>query len=200
MVTLANQICNMALDLLKEAPMNDYTTETTSEALWFQRNYETCRDAELEKHPWRFAMKRDTLTADATAPEFGWDYRYSKPTDFMRIGYLNYTGDFEGTPLPHEIEGDWILCDQSSSIYLVYVYRVTDPSKHLALFNKALAAQMAVDLAHWLTGKTSMVQVAAAKYDQALRDARRANALLSTPERAYDSDVIAARYSSGFVG
>ena len=42
-----------------------------------------------------------------------------------------------------------------------------------------------------------IVQIAAAAYDMALKRAKRANALLSTPERPYDSDVINARYLTG---
>lgn len=195
MVTSANAICNLALDLLHEATLSDYTTETTSAAKWFQRNYQNALDGELEKHRWMFALKRSSITADATAPSFGWDYRYAKPSDFRRVGYLNYNGDFEADPIPHELEGDWILTNQSATIYLVYVYAITDVTKFNALFVDALAAKMAMKLAHWLTGKANMVQIAAAAYDMALKDARRANILLSTSERAYDSDVISARYT-----
>lgn len=203
MVSLANDICNMALDLLKEATMTDYTTETTPEALWFQREYATSRDAEFEDHPWRFAIKEAIITVDATAPTFsvggggGWSYRYARPADFLRMGYLNYNGDFEADPVPHEIQGDWIYCNQTTSIYLVYIYQITDVTKYYNLFNEALAAKMAMKLANWLTGKTAYVQIAAAAYDLALKRAKRANALLSTPERPYDSDVINARYTSG---
>ncbi len=183
--------------------MHDYTTDTTPEALWFQRNYATSRDAELEDHPWRFALKEAVLTADATAPVFkaagggGWSYRYARPTDLLRIGYLNFNGDFEADPIPHEIQGDWIYCDQVTTIYLAYIWQITDVTKYYNLFNEALAAKMATKIAHWMTGKQAFVQIAAAAYTLALARAKRANALLSTPERPYDSDVINARYTSG---
>lgn len=208
MTITANDVANMALDLLTEAPMTDYTSETTPEALWFQRNFETSRDAEFEEHPWRFAMTRVSLTVNVTAPAFGWSYRYALPSDFMRIGYLNYDGIFENPTIPHEIEGadeadevtaprGWLLCDVSSSIKLVYVRQRTEAEDWASLFVEALAAKMALKLSHWLTGKQSMTQVAALAYSDALKRAKRANALLSTPERPYDNDVIAARYASG---
>lgn len=198
-MTTANDICNMALDVLKEAPLTDYTTDNTSVSRWFVRNYATFRDAELEAHPWRFAMKRAAITVDGTAPDFGWSYRYAVPTDFKRVGYLNYSGVFEADPIPHEVEGSYILTNQSATIDLVYVYAITDTTKFSALFCQALAAAMARALAHWLTGKANMVGIADAAYSQALARARRANALLSTPERPYADDVINARYSSGCI-
>lgn len=205
-IATATDIANQALDLLKEAPMTDYTVDTTPAAKWFRRNFDTARDGELEEHPWRFAVKEAVITVDATPPVFknagggGWSYRYARPTDLMRVAYLNCGGNFEGIPVPHEIQGDWIYCDQSSTIYLAYIWRITDVTKYPALFCEALAAKLATKLAHWLTGKQTMVQVAAAAYVEALRRAKRANALLSTPERAYDSDVIAARYLGGTYG
>lgn len=208
MTITANDVANMALDLLVEAPMTDYTIETTPEALWFQRNFATARDAEFEEHPWKFAATRIALTVDVTAPSFGWYYRYALPSDFMRIGYLNDQGIFEYPPIPHEIEGadeadeatapkGWLLCNVSTTIKLVYIRQRTEAEDWSSLFTEALAAKMAVKLSHWLTGKQSMTQVAMAAYDLALKRAKRANAFLSTPERAYDSDVIAARYTSG---
>lgn len=195
-MSTANDICNMALDVLKEAPLTDYTTDNTSVSRWFVRNYATFRDAELEAHPWRFAMTRATASADAAAPTFGWKYKYAKPAGLLRIVQMNSSGYFEYDPIPHELEGDWILTDQSSTIYLVYVQQITDPTKHTNLFNQALAAAMARALSHWLTGKANMVAIADAAYKEALARARRANALFSTPERAFDSDVINARYCS----
>ncbi len=207
MTLTATDIANMALDLLHEAPLTDYTTDGTRVAEWFVRNYATCRDAEFEAHPWRFAMTRVSITVDSTAPAFGWSYRYALPSTFMRIGYLNYDGVFENPPIPHEIEGadeadevaapkGWLLCDVGSAIKLVYVRQITEAEDLSMLFAEALAANMARKLSHWLTGKANMVQIADAYYKEAMTKARKANALLSTPERAYADDVIAARYTT----
>lgn len=207
MTLTKTSICNMALDLLKEAPLTDVDVDGTPESEWLVRNFDVCRDAELEAHPWRFAMTRVSITVNVTAPAFGWSYRYALPADFLRIGYLNYDGIFENPPIPHEIEGadeadevtapmGWLLCDVGSSIKLVYVRQRTEAEDLPNLFAEMLAANLAMKMANWMTGKSSYVQIAAGYYDAALKKARRANALLSTPERAYDNDVIAARYSS----
>ena len=66
-------ICNMALDILKEAPISSLT-DVRPIASWLNRNFATQRDAALSLANWNFALTRTTLAADATAPAFGWDY------------------------------------------------------------------------------------------------------------------------------
>ncbi len=213
MTLSATDVCNMALDILHEAPLTAYTTDGTRVANWFVRNYETMRDAEFEAHPWVFARADVSITVNATAPAFGWLYRYALPSDFMRIGYLNYDGYFEQIPIPHAIASadpadvadlaaapkGWLYCDVGSAVKLTYIRQITDPSRWAKLFVQAHAAGMARQLSHWLTGKAAFVQIADALYKEAMTKARRANLLLSTPERAYDSDVISARWATGCI-
>lgn len=53
-------VANLALDILREAPITSFT-DGTPEANWLARNYATARDAELREHPWRFALKRKKI-------------------------------------------------------------------------------------------------------------------------------------------
>lgn len=196
MPTTNTSICNLAFDILTQAPMTDITTDGTPEANWFVRNFEPTRDAELRKNPWKFSLKRATISVDASAPAFGWSYRYALPADCIRMLPLTYDGEFEGPPIPHEIEAGWILTDEPTSIKVRYIYQVTDPTKFDPLFVQALAARLAMHAAHRFTGKQSMIATAGELYGEAIAEARRANALEATPERPYDDDVIAARYAS----
>ena len=77
-------IWNMALDLLREQPLAAITDEKAT-AKWLTRNYDQQRDYLLERLPWKFALDRDEIAADATAPAWGWSYRYLLPTDALRI-------------------------------------------------------------------------------------------------------------------
>lgn len=202
MPTTNTSICNLALDILTQAPMTDIATDGTPEANWFVRNFEPIRDAELRKNPWKFAIKRATITADATAPAFGWSYRYALPSGCLRLLPVRYDGEYEYPLVPHEIEADastgvpWILTDQTTPLYVRYIYQVTDATKFDPLFVQALAARLAMHAAHRFTGKQSMIATAGELYGEAIAEARRANALEATPERPYDDDVIAARYAS----
>lgn len=187
-------VWNQALDLLKEAPFRS-TTDNTSVSRWFERNYATIRDAVTRAYPWNFARARASLTADATAPDFGWAYRFALPADCLRPMPLTVDGEWEGQPIQHEVEGGYILTDDPGPVYLRYIAQKTDPADWEPLFVRALAGALAAQAAHWMTGKASFVQIADAQYQGALREARRIDASEGTMERAYDSDVISARYS-----
>lgn len=201
MPTTKTSICNLALDILKEGVATDVDTDATPEANWFVRNFEPTRDSELRKNAWKFAIKRATLTVDATAPAFDWLYRYALPSGCLRLLPLRYDGVYEGSEIPHEIEAHsdgvlYILTNQPTSLKVRYIYQVTDVTKFDPLFVEALAARLAMKSAHRFTGKQSMVATAAEMYNEAIFEARRANALEATPERPYDDDVIAARYTA----
>lgn len=189
-------ICNLALDILHEGPFTDVDADNTANSRWFVRNYEVTRDAEVRKHVWNFAKKRSTLTVDGAAPTFGWSYRYAIPSDCLRVLKLRYDGEFENPSIRHEVEAGYILCDQATSLYLLYIFQITDTTKFDPNFVEALAARLAMKAAHRFTGKQSMVQVAASFYADAIAEARLTNAIEGTPERPYDDDVIAARYST----
>lgn len=188
-------ICNLALDILHEGPFTDVDADNTANSRWFVRNYEVTRDAEIRKHVWNFAKKRASLTADGTAPTFGWSTRFAVPSDCLRVLQLRYDGEFEGPHVPHEVEAGYILTDQSTTLYLLYLFQITDTTKFDPNFVEALAARLAMKAAHRFTGKQSMVQVAASFYADAISEARLANAIEGTPQKAYDDDVIAARYN-----
>ena len=73
-------ICNEALDLLGAATITALT-QNSKEARLCNRNYELVRDSVLRAHPWNTAVTRKNLPQDATAPDFGFTYQYTLPTD-----------------------------------------------------------------------------------------------------------------------
>ncbi len=88
------KICNMALDLLHEAPLTNYLTDDTPESRWFVRNYAETRDALLEEKAWRFAIKRREIT----------------PTNFLLAGLTSIsgaTGVLSGAWGPFRMIEDW---------------------------------------------------------------------------------------------
>ncbi len=131
--------------------------------------------------------------------DFGWDFRYPIPSDCIRMLPVREGGEFEGRIIAHEIEQGYILTDLGSPLYARFIQTFTDASRFDPLFVETLAARMAVKLAHWLTGKSNMVQIAIAAYNSAVERASLANSLESTPERAADDDVIDQRYDADLV-
>ncbi len=187
-------ICNMALDLLVEAPITTLS-DGTPESDWLNRNYDRTVKAELEEHPWKFALKRASLTADASAPTFDWLYRFALPTDCVRaLPLRGNLGDFEGGEVPHEIEAGYILCDDPGPIKLIYIYLNQTVSTYPAMFEMAVAARLAMGLSHFLTGKASMTNTLQAIYADWIARARRTNAFQGAHERPDGLDVIGVRY------
>lgn len=191
-LTLVN-VANLALDMVKEAPINDLTDATTV-ARWMSRNIAVTRDSELEAHPWKFSLSRRLLARLSAAPAYGWDYQYELPSDCLRPLPLREDGEWEGNDIIHEIEGHKLLCDEAGPLYFRYIARQDGPGTWTNLFAETVAAKLAAKVAHYITGKASFAQVAGQYYQDRLDQAKRTNSLLSSPERAAQHEVIDIRF------
>lgn len=102
-------ICNLALDDLKQAPINSITTPVTNTEKVCARNYDNVRRECLFAHPWKFAITRIQLTPNTgTTPLFGYAYAYDLPTDYIRLVTVgdDYIGDLRTT---FEVESNQLL-------------------------------------------------------------------------------------------
>jgi hypothetical protein len=187
-------VWNGALDILRDAPLTA-TTDTTATARWLSRNYDNLLAATLRAYPWNFALDRAELAEDATTPAFGWAKRYAMPSGWVRLLPINVDGEWEGTPIDHELEGAYILTDESAPLRVRGVDLITNPGAWDPLFAEALEARIALKMAHWLTGKASYVKVAETLYKAALSEAYRIDGMEGSPEMPEQSAVIAARYA-----
>jgi hypothetical protein len=186
------QICNLALDILKEAPISSLQEERPI-ARWCNRNFATQRDAALSKANWNFAMKRQNIAADAAAPAFGWDYSYTLPAGCVRLLPLTLEGSDEGSPVAHVVEGGKLLTNMAGPLKVRFVNRATNYDAYHPLFVDYLSARLARRMAHWLTGKSSYLQIASALMDQAWNDAWAADAMEGDTPRAADNGWIEGR-------
>lgn len=102
-------ICNLALDDLKQLPIKSITTPVSNTELICARNYDTIRRECLFDHPWKFAIKRIQLTPNpATTPLFGYAYAYDLPSDYIRLITVgnDYIGDLR---TQYEIESNQLI-------------------------------------------------------------------------------------------
>ena len=185
-------IWNMALDLLREQPLAA-TSDEKATAKWLTRNYDQQRDYLLERLPWKFALDRDEIAADATAPAWGWSYRYLLPTDALRIIPLTRDGSWSGPLVPYEIEGSYILCDFSGPLRLRYVNRITNEGSFSNAFCEVLAARLATKMAHWMTGKASMVDQLRGIYTTTFDEVKDTEAVQRAAEAYYNTDIAEQR-------
>lgn len=185
-------ICNMALDILKEAPLSSID-EDHPVANWCRRNFAVSRDSLLARADWNFAMKRASLAKDASAPAFGWKHSFTVPSDCLRIVPLTHNGLSEGTPIPHEIEGGKIFTDALGPLKVRYVARTEDYARYPAVFVEALSAYLASKAAHWITGKQGYQQIALQMFSESMRNAWLVDAIEGTAPRAADNEWISQR-------
>ena len=187
------QIWNMALDLLEEQPLAS-TADTTATALWLTRNYDQQRDYLLQNtYLWKFALDRASVPAESSAPAWDWDYKYQLPTDCLRFIPPTLDGSWDGTPIPFEEESGYILCGKEAPLRLRYVKRVTNEGLFSNGFCEVLSIRLALRMAHFLTGKASMVAQLQANFDKTLADVKEASALQVAQDHYYDTDILVER-------
>lgn len=138
--TSPEEICNLALDDLKQSPIVSITTPKSNTEQICARHYHMVRQESLMAHPWKFAIKRTTLTPNVTAPPFGYTYAYDLPNDYIRRVTVgdDYLGDLSRD---FEIESGQILAPSgtptgatTTTLYFRYIYDLLDVSKFSPLF------------------------------------------------------------------
>lgn len=180
-------IASMAAGLLDEYHITSLDDDTDL-GRFMAREFGTVRREVLESYPWRRARKRAVLTESGSAPAFGWEAQYQLPSDCLRIWRLSRDGEFNGTPIPHEIEGSMLLCDVESELYVIYIFDQTAVGTWTALMGRVLACKLAMYAAQRVTGKASYVEKTANAYRAAMYEATHADALAQgSAENTYDS-------------
>lgn len=128
--------------------------EDSPNARWCRVYYDKLRQQCLRSHHWNFAEARAELAQDAIAPEFGWTYAYTLPSDYLKLKQFNGTDwatYFDPSyPIRWEeawkIEGDKIMTN-AGRVFIVYVKDVTNPALWDPLFYDYVALRLASKLA-----------------------------------------------------
>lgn len=185
-------IWNIALDVLREQPLASIS-DNTPEAKWLTRNYDQQRDYLLERVLWKFALDRASVAADATAPAFGWSYRYLMPTDMVKLVPPTKYGEWMGTPISYELESGWLLTNVIGPLNIRYVKRITSEGLFTNSFCEILALRLARRMAHWMTGKQGMMQIIDGMLKEAWAEVKEGEAFQVAGGQYYDTDVAEAR-------
>jgi len=129
----------MALARIGANRLTSYDDDTSVEAIHCRLHYEQTRDSLLQSHWWRFAVKRAELSEDESSPDFGWDYQFVLPAD-----YLSCIGLYD-TVSSYSLEGSLLLTNDGSAD-LVYIAQVTDVTTFSPMFVEVLVLQLALKL------------------------------------------------------
>ncbi|MBN9218964.1 MAG: hypothetical protein J0I79_13500 [Mesorhizobium sp.] len=170
-------IANMALAVLDEAPIDSLDQDVKAARL-LNLHFDLTREAELTKCAWVFAILRATVTASDTGNSAcTLNFAYELPADCLRPLPMTHNGEADGVPVSWRQEAGLIYSDQPGPLVIRYVANLTDPNDWDALFTEVVVAALAVKVAHPLTYKSGMIDIARAAYDRALDAAFNANAI-----------------------
>lgn len=192
-------IANLALIRMGEGTISSLT-DNSEQARGVNTLWDMVQDMELRARVWSFSVKRAQLAASSSTPEWGFDYQYPLPADFLRL--LQCDEIFPGPNLSdyrqsdaavYRIENNMILTDIGAPLKIKYVARVTDTGLWDAGFVSVMASRLAVELCHRLTSKDEYIPTLQRDYRTAILDAARANAFEKAPEPLPDSAWMLAR-------
>lgn len=189
-------IVNIGLRRIGANRISNLTTDSTKEAVAARDLYDEGRRDLLSQHNWNFAIKRDQLTASATDPEFGWDYTYPLPEDFIRMISVHPIDD-DSAMVPYRLEfqsgDDRVLLCNSNQVYIRYVFDQQDMNLAPASFCDTLAWRMARDLGAAVSKSAAMLELAARAYERALSKSKFSDGYEDFPESMPDGSWITSR-------
>lgn len=191
MAASLTDVYNLALTYLGAQTVQS-PTENSRNARALSGVYDITRQSELRKKPsWNFSIKMAQLPASSTTPLFDRAYSYPLPSDFLAM--------HEPYPESNNNDRDWVI--QNGQIYtndnainLRYVSDVTDVSKMDPLFQKSLAAQLAVTTCDTITQSNSKLQANQTRYEDAIQEARKANSFDNVAKKMPEDPWITVRY------
>lgn len=195
-------IANSALTRLGAEAILDIADPSKVNARTLARQYPIARDRLLADYRWQFAMKRDSLAADADAPKWGYDYRFLLPTDFLRIDQVgdSYAGydasDYrDGDTADWAVESGYILTNLSAPLNIRYIRRVPDSeaASYAPHFADALGIRLALDCCEKITQATSKKESLRADLKEVMIAAVRVGAVQKPPQQLPDDTWVLGR-------
>ncbi len=131
-------------------------SDARSERRSLDRVYDPALQYLIEAALWHFAAVTHELSpSDTTTSEFGYNYVYEKPDDYVRIIKISDNERFTPTLEDYSEELDFFLCD-AQPIWLQYVSNdITagaDPGKWSASFTAAFVDELAYRAATQIAG------------------------------------------------
>lgn len=191
-------ICNLALDDLKQAPVKSISTPTSTTEQICARQYDAARREALFAHPWKFAIFRTQLTPNPVPPLFGYLYAYDLPTDYIRMVTVgdDYIGDLIDA---YEVENNQLLAIAGDVVFdgttkdVRYIRDVTTVSKFSPGFITYFRLLLAIRMGNKFNVSTAIKTELKADFELARTEARAINGQESKIKRIQHSRTLMKR-------
>lgn len=189
MATSKVSIANGALQRLGEKRIESLTQDHPS-ARSMNAAFERTVRAEIRRYGWNFAIKRQSVAADATDETIlsTWN-RYSLPNDYIRL----LRDDESGMTVDWKIEGIFILSADAAPLQFRYLAYIEDPAYYDSLFVEVLECKLAMVCCKEITGSHSNAAGVKLDYEDAIAQARKANAFEKEAQEFPEDSWLAAR-------
>jgi hypothetical protein len=169
-------VANIVASMLTEGRIPSLEADTKAARL-ISLHLDMHREIELQANAWTFALIRLDSDPEDTTIVGPTRYRHSRPDDSLRVLPLMDQGFPHGQNVPYTEYADGLYTSGNSTVPFVYIGNIIDPSQMPATFVNVWAASVAMAIAHALTQKSGMVQMAQGYYEKAIATARRSNAI-----------------------
>lgn len=187
-------ICNLALSLLKEAPISVLTGSTMSKtevlcAQW----YDLIRQTTLEAYNWNFALLSAAIPRGGDPAVSDYEDYYVFPNNYLKLRAI----EDPSVPLGRrtfEIQGRNLYYDTGgeTSLDVWYTKDETDIAVFPALFIKFFAEELAIVLGMKLTARPSIIKSIKESLAESKRLALAANGQMRPPKRFESSRIVNA--------
>ena len=186
-------ICNLALDLLKEAQISIISTPVTQTEALCARWYDLIRQTVLSAYNWNFALKSVAAARAGTPAVSDYPDYYQLPNDYLKLRAI---GD-PRVPLGRrdfEIQGSYLLYNGGgdTTLNIWYTKDETTVSIYPALFIKLLAEELALELGKKLTARPSIIKDIKEDRLESRRLARAMDSQVRPPRRYESSRIVNA--------
>lgn len=189
-------ICNLALDLIKEAPVSIISIPVSKTEVLCSRWYDLTRQSVLSSYNWGFALKSAEIPRGGTPSVSDYTDYYVFPNDYLKLRAII---DPE-VPLGRrrfELQGRNLLYnyDSATSLPVWYTKDEIDISVYPALFINLLAEELALKLGKKLTARPSVIKDVKEDLVETRRLARAMDSQMRPPRRYESSRIVNAGLS-----
>lgn len=147
----------------------------------------------LRSHPWHCAIKRVQLSPDATAPAFGYTYRFLQPADWLRT-----LGVGDRCQQRYATEGKYYLADEPV-FPLTYLADIPETQMDSMLV-AVMTLSMAVRLAYPITASNTTEDARFRELQLLLKQARAVQGQEDPAQQLNGSPLLSSRFGSTWLG